>query len=573
MLFERPDLDQMLPMRGYETPIVLPENGHDRADGEGQTYLRVAEIVLSEALSPLKAREIVERGIEQGLFGDHVMSRTPEKSMQARLSIDILSQGKNSRFARTSKGRFTLRSKLSDSRDSEGGSEEDRVEYLAKRRDTPKVLRTPKEEVLCVDEQGFRDVLTFQGIDTDPAEILGRLLKDKHLHYVGRSEAETRDDAKQFITYVLVQCGQRLLFFSRSYLSRAAEFLRGSKCIGFGGHVSAADMDILSRGDRGLSACARRELAEELRLPERPKRGAPSEVGLDRATLQLFQGASLERLAVLNDDSSGVGRRHVAVVYRAWLSDWEQARRLQKGDSSIKGVNWIDLSKDTVDIAEYEYWSQLCLRKFYPSTVVAKAKFEVLNAARLLSDRIIAVSGRIGSGKSETASYLSERLDIPLIKTGPLLAELMGSPLLGEIGRAEFQTRALSFIRDERGPEKLAMAILDKVNALSKRRCLVDGIRNLSTYENLKAKTLGSLALLFVQTPPDLAFDMYRAREATGTLTFSYRDFLKVYDAPVEAEITSLGRNASAYIYNSFGLEAFRRTLDHVVNTISGADQ
>nr|WP_081492384.1 winged helix-turn-helix domain-containing protein [Bradyrhizobium sp. CCBAU 43298] len=115
-------------MRGYETPIVLTENGHDRADGEGQTYLRVAEIVLSEALSPLKAREIVERGIEQGLFGDHVMSRTPEKSMQARLSIDILSQGQNSRFARTSKGRFTLRSKLSDSRGSEGGSEEDRVE-------------------------------------------------------------------------------------------------------------------------------------------------------------------------------------------------------------------------------------------------------------------------------------------------------------------------------------------------------------------------------------------------------------------------------------------------------------
>jgi hypothetical protein len=55
---------------------------------------------------------------------------------------------------------------------------------------------------------------------------------------------------KQFVTYVLVQCGQRLLFFRRSYLSRAAEFLRGSKCIGFGGHVSAADADILSLGVR-----------------------------------------------------------------------------------------------------------------------------------------------------------------------------------------------------------------------------------------------------------------------------------------------------------------------------------
>jgi HB1/ASXL restriction endonuclease-like protein with HTH domain len=131
---ERPDLDQTPLMRGYETPTDFSENGHDHGDREGQTYLRVAEIVLSKALSPLKAREIVERGIEQGLFGDHVMSRTPEKSMQARLSIDILSHGQNSRFARTSKGRFTLRSNLSTGRQGDCDPGEDSVEYLTKRR-------------------------------------------------------------------------------------------------------------------------------------------------------------------------------------------------------------------------------------------------------------------------------------------------------------------------------------------------------------------------------------------------------------------------------------------------------
>jgi hypothetical protein len=68
---------------------------------------------------------------------------------------------------------------------------------------------------------------------------------------------------------------------------------------------------------------------------------------------------------------------------------------------------------------------------------------------------------------------------------------------------------------------------------------------------------------------PDVAFDMYRAREAQGTLTFSYREFLRVYDAPVEAEIPSLGRRANAYIYNSFGMEAFRRTLDELLPKLS----
>jgi len=339
------------------------EAGH--GDGESQTYLRVAEIVLSKALSPLKAREIVERGIEQGLFGDHVMGRTPEKSMQARLSMDILGKGHQSGFARTSKGRFTLRSKLvseSHLRDENGSSPNPTVEYQAERR----VLRTPKEEVLCVSEDGFKDVLTFQGVDTDSTEVLKQLLQGDHLHYIARSEAETRNDAKQFITYVLVQCGQRLLFFKRSYISRAAEFLRGSKCIGFGGHVSAADKDILSHSDHGLSYCARRELSEELHLTEGLKRRAHEGSSIpDYQTQKLFQSVPLERLAVLNDDSSEVGRRHVAVIYRAWLSDWEQARRIQRGDSSIKGIGWIDLSKDTVDIAQFEYWSQLCLRRLY----------------------------------------------------------------------------------------------------------------------------------------------------------------------------------------------------------------
>ena len=499
-------------MRAYEKQTVSLQDATDHGDGDNQTYLRVAEIVLSKALSPLKAREIVDRGIDQGLFGDHVMSRTPEKSMQARLSTDILTRAEQSRFARTSKGRFTLRSKLArksfvreaDAADQSG------AEYHAERR----ILRTPKEEVLCVKENSFSQLLTFQGIDTDPGEILRQLLQNKHLQYVGRSEAETRDDAKQFVTYVLVQCGQRLLFFKRSYLSRAAEFLRGSKCIGFGGHVSAADMDILSRSDHGLSFCARRELSEELRLPDKVKRAAnDGSQAPNHQTLKLFQDVPLERLAVLNDDSSEVGRRHVAVVYRAWLSDWAQARQLQKGDSSIKGIGWIDLSKDTVDIAEYEYWSQLCLRRFYPSTVVAKAKFEILNHSQLTSDRIIAVSGRIGSGKSETASYLSEKLKIPLVKTGTLLAKLMSSPSIAEVGREEFQARALKFILDDGGPDKLAAEILRQANALSNGKCIVDGIRNLSTYEKLTGLCQGSVALLFVQAPADLAYDMYRARE------------------------------------------------------------
>jgi len=115
----------------------------EHVEGE-QTYLRVAEIVLADALQPLKAREIVDRGIERGLFGDHVLSRTPEKSMQARLSTDILNRAGQSKFIRTERGRFSLRSKVL----TQGDSPVVHSEYVAERR----VLRTPREEVLCAAE-------------------------------------------------------------------------------------------------------------------------------------------------------------------------------------------------------------------------------------------------------------------------------------------------------------------------------------------------------------------------------------------------------------------------------------
>lgn len=374
-----------------------------RDEREGQIYLRVAQSILAQTIAPLSAREIVERGIEQGLFGDHTMGRTPEKSMQARLSMDILSKRDNSRFMRTSRGRFQLRPAGIVEHDESSNSE-----YFAEKR----VLRTPQEEVLCVSESCYSRHLTFQGVDADATSILRLILTQDSVTYVPRIEAEHRNDAKQFITYVFVQCANRLLYFKRSYLSRAAEFLRGSKCIGFGGHVTQADADLLSSADFGLSSCARRELSEELTLTPLVTAGTGHDSGaielrhsgIDprQEAIKKFQSAPLELLGALNDDSSEVGRRHVAVVYRIWLNDWNVASRLTKGNSSIKGLHWLDLTKDKLELQEFEYWSQLCIRKFFPANVVSRSSYSVIRTCQ--TNTHIIVTGRIGSGKSETMS-------------------------------------------------------------------------------------------------------------------------------------------------------------------------
>jgi HB1, ASXL, restriction endonuclease HTH domain len=97
---------------------------------ESATYLWAAEVVLRKHGRPLKAREIVSFGIEDGLFADRQISKTPQRSMQARLSIDILEKGAESKFLRTGRGSFFLRDI------SAGLNRSEAREYPPKLRDT-----------------------------------------------------------------------------------------------------------------------------------------------------------------------------------------------------------------------------------------------------------------------------------------------------------------------------------------------------------------------------------------------------------------------------------------------------
>src|SRR3712207_361457 len=76
------------------------------------TYLWAAEQVLRRQGRPMRAHEIVHHAQLEGLFSENMQSRTPQKSMQARLSLDILRKGDESTFVRTARGLFYLREYL-----------------------------------------------------------------------------------------------------------------------------------------------------------------------------------------------------------------------------------------------------------------------------------------------------------------------------------------------------------------------------------------------------------------------------------------------------------------------------
>jgi HB1, ASXL, restriction endonuclease HTH domain len=129
-------------------------------------YLDVAERVLATHRRPLRARDLINLGIEDGLV-ESWDSNTPQKSMQARLSIDILEKGEESRFIRTERGRFYLRALL-------GIPLSKRHDLLLSAEETPSYAKpfttrrrahpSPMEYVLTIPQQHYEKHLNFQGL-------------------------------------------------------------------------------------------------------------------------------------------------------------------------------------------------------------------------------------------------------------------------------------------------------------------------------------------------------------------------------------------------------------------------
>jgi hypothetical protein len=66
------------------------------------------------------------------------------------------------------------------------------------------------------------------------------------------------------------------------------------------------------------------------------------------------------------------------------------------------------------------------------------------------------------------------------------------------------------------------------------------------------------VALIYVYTPPDVAFDMYRFREEYGDAALTFRQFVKLYNAPVEGRVKYILGDADVILYDWLGYEQYR---------------
>lgn len=494
----------------------------------GGEFLRIAEEVLERERTALSSRAIVDAALRDKLFTDKLSGKTPQQTMNARLSEHILREGANSIFVRTGPGRFLLRRFLQPQQEL----------YFAPRFAPAKA----SEHVLVFPRKWFQRH-SFQGITTSAAKFKRMLLRSGKLTYMPRHLAEHDDNHKQVLSYILVRRQGNLLCFRRGSYNRVADFLRGSLCVGFGGHVSDKDLTLLNAHDHGMFDSAVRELAEELQLP--------------KPDLKAIHGRAFKLVGAINDDSSPVGRRHFAFVYAYDVSTdtgWNQPKR---GEKSINQLKWVSTAEQ-LSLWNFEYWSQLCLRQFARSVIRLQPDYKLVRKGAFKPPVTVCVIGEIGSGKSEATRLLRDDFGFKEVNSGVVLAGLLKIPPVPATPREEFQRRAWEFITRKDGPRRLASALDAAITAYGAKRVVIDGIRQAATLEEFRKLRAGRVATLFVHTSPDLGFRLYRIRSKSSV---SVEAYLRARESAVEREVPAMIERADAILFNWTGRALYRKAI------------
>lgn len=168
-------------------------------------------------------------------------------------------------------------------------------------------------------------LVTFQGL-SKATDILPLLLSNSF--YVPRAEAEEDERLKQLIPYAVLIKGREVFRYQRGVKGGEGR-LHGLWSVGVGGHVNPVD----GEGGDAYDAAFLRELAEEVDCEVKNQ----------------------EVVALINDDSTPVGKVHLGVVHIVKIGLHKFGIK-EKSLESGEFVHQLDIKQVH---GEYESWSKL----------------------------------------------------------------------------------------------------------------------------------------------------------------------------------------------------------------------
>ncbi|PYJ22298.1 MAG: hypothetical protein DME99_05875 [Verrucomicrobia bacterium] len=194
-------------------------------------------------------------------------------------------------------------------------------------------MNAPNESVLVIKRSLFDELGSFQGLNFEPEKYLSAILLRGNNLFLPRDQAEQNPAYKQIIPYALIVFENRVLRYVRGKKAGEQRLVaKGS--IGIGGHMSEEKDKFLwhTTDEQAYRAGVEREVNEEIPFEDRI-------------------------VALLNDDTTDVGRVHLGIVHIFKLA----APKIEKREAMITGLTFLTKEELVSRRESLESWSQICV--------------------------------------------------------------------------------------------------------------------------------------------------------------------------------------------------------------------
>ena len=176
----------------------------------------------------------------------------------------------------------------------------------------------------------------FQGFSPNVDDYLNLLLCPSNNLFMDRNVAEHDDHYKQLIPYVVLRFGESIFSYVRGKKSSESRLI-AMRSIGIGGHIEPADQSLFSSDLDLYLEAARREVSEEVRLD------SPYHESI---------------VALINDDSTDVGKVHLGIMHIWDLAEPKVAKR----EGLITQSGFVSVESLKAHLEDLETWSQIALQ-------------------------------------------------------------------------------------------------------------------------------------------------------------------------------------------------------------------
>lgn len=291
------------------------------------SYMDIAEKILDRARRPMTARQILVRAYQDGVVPPHLYGSTQHKTLQARLSEDILAKKDHSAFFRPKPGQFFLRRFIDDS----SIPEEFRRPIVARRR-TRDLLRGP---ALAVRRSALADANLNM-----PSSFVEKAFELEQARYL-----DPRHIGEEWLLVwsiaVVVRRDRVLTYRAGRYRDDRDSFAL-KRTISFSSLVPERAPSLFDRRDvAGIKETALESVVVDLDVPSTPSRVAHDSVVADfRSFLPGSDGATVDCLLAI-----------VVVECPSWFEP--TTRRL-----SLNDLRWMDLRPLPNDLEDLDPWSK-----------------------------------------------------------------------------------------------------------------------------------------------------------------------------------------------------------------------